>query len=500
MILLIDKESSMSSPTYDHPDIEKLSTSVVNGQQIREIVRLIFREPKNGAPDNISQEGCLALAQKGHEVWNEWRRVFPCKPSSVFDLLYPQKKINKADFSNRDHGGLLSNLQNFNFGDFAMFDNSTWENLSTFDNARFGDRCSFTDTKWGEHNSFKKTEWGFNCRFNNASWGDYSEFSGAKWGGACIFSNAKWGVHPVFFNTTFGARCSLSFCTWDQGASFDGAKFHGGIIFKGSTFEGTLRFPSAVNADTFPEIDFSGCVFKGDVDFGGRKFLSKTNFGPLLDRSPKVNGDRHDLEHQGVASHNSSVIFFKPPNFHGCELNQDTSFEGVVFPAPTGSEEAARAYRTLKLAFSKQQASREENRFFILEMDEEAKAARWLQKEFPFIGRKILFVIYKRLSNYGTSFWKPTVALLSIWLTFACVYTSYDASLCFVFDKNCELQIGWLQYSLVQSLPLPGLDPSKSALNPEKLIPVALQVLHKSLSLGTLFLIGLALRNLFKLK
>ncbi len=491
----------MSSPTYDHPDIEKISTSVVNGQQIREIVRLIFREPKNGAPDKISQEGCLALAQKGHEVWNEWRRVFPCITSSV----------NRTDFSNRDYSGLLFRLQGFNFGDFAMFDNSTWNdesifnnstwgNSSTFDNAHFGDKCSFTDSTWGAHNSFKNTEWGLNCLFNSASWGDYSKFSGAKWGELCFFTNAKWATCPTFFNATFGAYCHLSFCTWDQGASFDGAKFHGGIIFKGSTFEGTLRFPSAVNADTFPEIDFSGCVFKGDVDFGGRKFLSKTNFGPLLDRSPKVNGDRHDLEHQGVASHNSSVIFFKPPNFHGCELNQDTSFEGAVFPAPTGSEEAARAYRTLKLAFSKQQASREENRFFILEMDEEAKAARWLQKEFPFIGRKILFVIYKRLSNYGTSFWKPTVALLSIWLTFACVYTSYDASLCFVFDKNCELQIGWLQYSLVQSLPLPGLDPSKSALNPEKLIPVALQVLHKSLSLGTLFLIGLALRNLFKLK
>lgn len=174
----------MSSLAYDHPDIEKISTSVVDGQQIREIVRLIFRNLENGTPDNISQEGCLALAQKGHEVWNEWRRVFPCITSSV----------NRTDFSNRDYSGLLFRLQGFNFGDFAMFDNSTWNdesifnnstwgNRSTFDNAHFGEKCSFIDATWGAHNSFKNTEWGFNCLFNNASWGDHSKFSGAKWGG-----------------------------------------------------------------------------------------------------------------------------------------------------------------------------------------------------------------------------------------------------------------------------------------------------------------------------
>lgn len=93
-----------------------------------------------------------------------------------------------------------------------------------------------------------------------------------------------------------------------------------------------------------------------------------------------------------------------PPKFHGCELHQDTSFEGAEFPKPTGSEEAARAFRTLKLAFSKQQAIREEQRFFKLEMEEETLRETGLKRQ--------LFVTYKYFSDYGFSITRPFTLLI----------------------------------------------------------------------------------------
>jgi hypothetical protein len=51
----------------DHPDIEKLPLETYS-IPVRETIREIFRNPDNGAPDNISKAGCLALALRSNEV------------------------------------------------------------------------------------------------------------------------------------------------------------------------------------------------------------------------------------------------------------------------------------------------------------------------------------------------------------------------------------------------------------------------------------------------
>lgn len=70
-----------------HPDIDKLPLET-DGIRVRETIREIFRNPENGAPDNISKAGCLALAIKSNEVgreagdgkthvlWNAWCERF----------------------------------------------------------------------------------------------------------------------------------------------------------------------------------------------------------------------------------------------------------------------------------------------------------------------------------------------------------------------------------------------------------------------------------------
>jgi hypothetical protein len=125
----------------DHPDIEKLPPEI-DGIPVRETIRQLFREPVNGTPDNISKEGCLALALKSNElggagkgyvVWNTWRETFPVKEK------------NHAVFSGdaRD-----SYLQRFRYQNVTDFTNVKTEN-GLFFIAQLSRQFTFEKFKFG---------------------------------------------------------------------------------------------------------------------------------------------------------------------------------------------------------------------------------------------------------------------------------------------------------------------------------------------------------------
>ena len=524
------------SSVQDHPDIEKLPLEI-DGIRVRETIREIFRNPDNGTPDNISKAGCLALAKQGAIVWNAWRAVFPV--ISVLKATFPPQYRNRADFSSQNFHGILSDLRNFNFGNGANFNQSIWGTLTKFEGAIWGGDSSFFSAVWSDHCNFERAQWGEFCRFDGALWGETAKFSSAKWGNFCMFNEARWGAFASFAHANLGGWLDFKNCVFEHCAMFDFSCFGKDIRFTGTIFEGLVRFSSSHDADTFPSIDFSGCEFKNEADFGGRKFCGKTNFG-LTHESNKKRSLLRDEKGLIVYREDNEfprfyetdfdrrpVIFHKQPNFHGCEIHQDTSFEGAKFPEPTGTEEAARAYRTLKLAFSKQQAVREEQRFFRLEMAEETMGYRnkakqalqefklltGLREGFTWILCKayavlregftwILYKAYSVLSDYGFSVARPLVLMVAAWLVFATIYGhSSGQEVCWVWYAGCELRGDWLGYSLRQALPIFGFDkPEHTTSLAMKDVAVGWLFLHKTISLAALFLIGLALRNLFKLK
>ena len=151
------------------------------------------------------------------------------------------------------------------------------------------------------------------------------------------------------------------------------------------------------------------------------------------------------------------VTFGRAPLFHNCKLHQDTTFNGAKFPKPsfdpTENDIAARAYRTLKLAFSQHQATLDEKRFFRLEMAEEARRE-------PQFGRRLLFWLYSFFSDYGFSVSRPffrlwlipLLAALSIYSWLA-DFTPYIPS-----QEGCHICSDLFQFAFIQALPLPGLD------------------------------------------
>jgi len=204
-------------------------------------------------------------------------------------------------------------------------------------------------------------------------------------------------------------------------------------------FEQVKNFAKRIGSDptTFELIIFSGSISLGEINFSNRKFKKATLFNEL-ESTGDICRDETGLPlkdptgnfyHFSELNYRHPVVFQLPPKFQGCELHQDTSFEGAEFPKATGTEEAARAYRTLKLAFNKQQAVREEQRFFKLETEEEAtdhlkKATSAFNTFRITLGlneftRWLLYRSYAVFSDYGFSALRPLLLWVISLIIFA---------------------------------------------------------------------------------
>ena len=113
----------------------------------------------------------------------------------------------------------------------------------------------------------------------------------------------------------------------------------------------------------------------------------------------------------------NGCTFAKAPEFHGCTLHQDTQFPGPDSFKDTASEDAAQAYRTLKLAMEAVRSRDEEGMFYALEqkskrrtgqMDKAASVPSWL---------------YEQTADYGQSFLRPLVFLFLMTIAFFLFYS-----------------------------------------------------------------------------
>lgn len=388
-------------------------------------VKEVFFDPLNGTPDNITQAGCLRLANLGVEAWNGWREKFPTKTK----LNGPR---NNADFS----GCKLDEYDffGFNFGDCPNFSNAEFAALASFEHSTLGDFANFEGAKFVH-----------GANFSDCTIGQSANFSSTTWGGNIFFNNTKTG----------------------RDTKFSHAQFFGKLSFE-------PKEPN--NKNVFFGLDFSKAHFGDVVNFSYSEFKGKTSF--------------------------RGASFSKCPLFHESELHQDISFDKAEFPPPIGCEESARAYRTLKFAFAKLQAVHEEQRFFRLEMQEEARREKG--------ARKALFLAYEYFSWYGFSVFRPLgwAALTSFLFSVIYGLLSWVDSCLLPDVAYCKFAPEWISFSLLQMLPLPGMDKLTSNISeiflPNQgwlqLILITAMVLHKLVMLSAIFFSGLALRNLFKLK
>jgi len=517
----------------------------------------VFSIPENGTPDNITQAGCLALAQKGKEAWNAWRSEYPVRgeypdyeniadfskvdfsktPVNFDGFIFGDNAIffdakfgvitqgQRAEFSEAQFG-VYTDFTGAQFGEFAQFKGARFGSntefadarfgyMPNFEGAHFGSRVDFKGVKFGEMANFVKAQFDFettfedaqfkdNAWFTDTTFGINAQFTGTQFGNQAQFDGARFDEGAQFLGTQFGDNASFMCAQFDgeaqfigtqfgSGANFTGTQFKESVWFSGTQFRNDAKFDDAwfgnnakfvgrnwgdlhhaycqsrlkiakdwaeqhgLSPDTFKSISFAGATFEGQVDFSGRTFTGVTSFGRLAEIVKTLNYTSDGQRIKKELPKGQPVKFGKPPLFHGCKLHQDTTFDGADFPEPssdpTENDIADRAYRTLKLAFSQHQATREEQRFFRLEMAEETRHE-------PQYARRLLFRLYSFFSDYGFSVSRPFVWLWLIPLLITVPIYSWLANFmpCFPWQSECQIRYDLLQFALIQALPLPGLE------------------------------------------
>lgn len=382
-----------------------------------------------------------------------------------------------------------ANLSKCEFHGHTIFNQSKSLSEVDFSDSKFFSETEFTSIENISSITFKRSAFKSKLTFarNKVR---HSDFSGATF------------QKEAFFNTTaFQGEHYFKRCFFFDHASFRGCEFSDHAEFDLTEFKSTLNF-SCYLIDSEPKearevknVSFSGCRFSGKANFNNRIFSSKLNFAKKT--------------HDGKES---TTEFEKAPTFHGCKFHQDTTFHGANFHQDHG-DEAARAYRTLKLAFEQLKSTREEQRFFKHEM----------QAERPDLtGWKWLFSsAYGLFSDHGFSIWRPLVTLLTLSIAIGAAHGSIanavaganwkEALTPQIEHAGSHKTFAAIGYVLINTIPAPGTDKLQQKLRedlfkteerPSALSTMALglEFFHKFAALLCVFLSGLAVRNLLKMK
>jgi hypothetical protein len=363
----------------------------------------------------------------------------------------------------------------------------------TFDNFDFPMECTFEGSV-------------FDMGLMKANFGSHVSFND------CMFTRSisidthhQEDSRVSFERTTFRARVDFH-AMQNANTNFEHAEFKGALCCSEHVPEylddfGALILRSAkfhdyvrLNSRTFGLVDCADAVFENVARFENSKFAGGVNFrGAVFKRLASF----ENAEFLSSSSFRETLFLFAP-NFHNSELHQGTLFSAAPeFPRlflDIRSPGAAEAYRTLKLAMNKQHALSEEAGFFLLEMRSRALTE-------PLI-RRSLYQAYDVLSMYGQSVKRPFLWFVAINILFGAIYSALSGQRWETFDPQITALTLFGAVPFAAALRWPEIaGPSGGLFPSDRLVYVQLAIVMQSVLAGVLlFLIGLGLRNMFKIR
>ena len=178
------------------------------------------------AEEKYDQEFFLALAAKGKDEWNVWRRDPNNKPMRV---TFASVDFSEAPKDQIDFSG-------FEFGDDADFSGCKWLGV------KYGDILDDVKTFKPGRALFVRAAFGARANFTGAIFGNSTSFIGATFGDYVNFDGATFGIFAVFDLAVFGFDANFHGAVFGNGPSFDGAAFNSGAKFTAAVFEGFVKF------------------------------------------------------------------------------------------------------------------------------------------------------------------------------------------------------------------------------------------------------------------
>ncbi|MDC8832878.1 pentapeptide repeat-containing protein [Alteromonas gilva] len=367
-------------------------------------------------------------------------------------------------------GGVIFYGATFGDGDAIFFSADFGRGYVSFRDATFGDgNVSFSHANFGDGTvSFIHTNFGNgDVWFNDVTFGDVAvSFSHANFGdGNVTFSHATFGEGDVSFNdATFGdGRLFFNVKAYGVGAlSFE----H--ITCTSISFESTEEASSVRNLTDF---SLRGATIDGPLILNNLKF----NCIPDL-RSTKLS---HHVDMDGLDVN----LVRERGNWRTCWHRHAT-------------DKTAQS----KLGRLKEIAEQFKHHHEALKFNAmENQAKRWVNE--PSFIKNVMDMLYFRLSDYGRSYVWPMVGLAFSWLYFAISYTL----IAFIASGKLPNLLHMLGFTVVNSLPFIPIGRSirtkAEALYFSGSVDWVYGVItvQSVVSLILIFLIGLGLRNQFRL-
>jgi uncharacterized protein YjbI with pentapeptide repeats len=196
----------------------------------------------------------LALAAKGKDAWNVWRRSHANEDVRVTfaDIDFSQGPRDEIDF------------EGFEFGDAVDFSRCKWRGVEHRGEAFRRGRACFTGAVFGSEANFIGASFSSEAMFTGAALGDWASFVGAAF-----------GIGADFRDVVFGDRANFAGAAFDDWADFNGAAFGWRANFAGATFGGLALFMDVVFGD---EANFVVSAFGNDAYFYHVHFRGSVEF------------------------------------------------------------------------------------------------------------------------------------------------------------------------------------------------------------------------------
>ncbi len=395
------------------------------------------------APAPFGGEDALALAREGKDAWNAW--------ADKKENAGREVDFTGVDFTAREnqdiyfYGFTFPGVVRFAGAMFpdAEFAAATFEGDAWFDKATFAGDAGFGGATFEG-----------DAQFGAANFKGAAGFGAATFEAAAGFDKATFAGDAWFAAATFEGDAHFGAATFEAGAGFDKATFEGNAGFDGATFKGYARFAAA--------------TFEGNAGFSGGTFT-----GPVL-----------------LGKSQFRIV----PDFRRSEFNKHVTLHGmeVDFRRPTEPTDADMYRRLKEIAVNARDHDREQMIFAYELMAKRGHETRGLALAPNYL--------YGWLNGFGRNLLRPGAGLFIVWFGFGILYHRLAA-------KDMSGLGDGLLFSAAQIFPFLGasrgtLAGAKIALFGEAALNAginALAMIEGGLGILFLFLIGLALRNRFRL-
>ena len=506
------------------------------------------------------QAELLALVAQGKDVWNEWVDANPDAkvdfPGIEFgrDVAFFYFRLPKnASFHMTTFSGDVD-FRGATFSGDVDFRGATFSGDVGFNGATFSGLADFRGATFSGDVGFNGATFSGLADFRGATFSGDVGFSGATFSGLADFRGTTFSGDVDFRETTFSSSSSFCKTTFLGLTSFRGTTFSGLADFSETTFSGLAYFSETTFSESayFSETTFSKSADFKKTTFSGLTEFSRTTFSGLTDFSETTFSGSTDF---GEAKFKEAALFISVdvqvrivfegaefqqiPDFHATKNTELIALGTVDFALPkplgllgrtvywmTGLRGTDRStmlrVRQIRGIAAKSHAIDSERDLTILERSAQVGSSwsdlktlrsfnQWLRSLSSALFSTPLLLLYRWSSDYGRSIKRP-LALLTVSPFFW--YVIY-LKLYIVSKLPDSLPLNSKKLSALQDIAVSSALPIGTALRPtytsatqtlfggSGALPLPFQIallLQNVVSLILLFLIGLALRNYFRMK